>query len=263
MKDWQASDGLEPSPSGPFGGSHQTAPGRVSRAPMHVAVTERVRNLIIEGKLRPGERINENDLAEFLGCSRTPLRDALKALQGEGLILIEPHKGTYVSRITADQTQGQFEALALIERVCGELATRRISDDQIRWLAELHRQMFAFHSEGKRLEYSELNDQIHHSYASLSGNATLIEIHAKLIVGARRVRVAAIRAVERWDESVAEHRAILTAIEGREAEEAGSLIEQHVRKTGEFVCARLRDLEMEEPRPRRRRAYERRRGFAG
>ncbi|WP_420349375.1 GntR family transcriptional regulator [Pelagibius sp.] len=263
MNDWQAPGGLQPFPSD-FSNVPSTKKMRsVSRAPMHVAVAEQVRSLIIDGKLHEGERINENDLAEYLGCSRTPLRDALKVLQSEGLIRIEPHKGTFVSQITVAETEDRFEAMALIERVGGELTTRKITDDQLRWFAELHRQMFAFHDEGKQSEYSELNDRIHRSFVSLSGNKMLAATHENLIVAARRVRVAAIRASERWEESVAEHREILVAMEAREAERVGQLIEQHVRRTAAFVCAHLRESETKGPRPRRSRVYDRRPGFAG
>lgn len=232
-------------------------------APMHVKVAYHVRELIVEGKMRQGERINESDLAEFLGVSRTPLRDALKILQGEGLIVIEPHKGTFVSFVTAKHTAKLFEALAGIERIGGEIATLVATDAQIEALADLHRKMFAFHRDGNRSNYFELNDQIHRAFVSLSGNDILVDIHAKLLVGAKRIRFAAIRAQDRWDESVTEYKAILAAMQARKAERAGKLIEQHVRRTSEVVCASLKELETELPRLRRRSSYERRRSFAG
>ena len=263
MKDWQAS-GSRRAPADPSISKTTAGPRQVSRAPMHVAVTERVRDLIVEGRMRPGERINENDLADFLGVSRTPLRDALKVLRDESLIVIEPHRGTYVSHLTVEHTAELFEALAGIERVCGELATRKITEEQLLWFAELHQQMFAFHGSDKLQDYFELNERIHRSYVSLSQNEILAEIHGKLIVGAKRARIAAIRSQERWDESVAEHKAIYTAVERRDAETTGRLIEQHVRHTGEFVCGKLKEAEVEAaaPRPRRARIYARRPGFA-
>lgn len=231
----------------------------VSREPMHVEVANHLRDLIVEGQLREGERINENDLAEILGVSRTPLRDAL---QGEGLIVIEPHKGTFVSVVTAAYTAKLFEALAGVERIGGEAATRTATEDQLDWLAGLHREMFALHADADRSAYFNMNEQIHRAFLSLSGNDILIDIHAKLIVGAKRVRLAALREQNRWDESVAEHKAILSAMQAREAEKAGKLIEYHVKRTGEAVCAYLEPRESEAARPRRRGTYERRRGFA-
>lgn len=236
---------------------------RVVWVPMHVEVAHHVRELIVEGKMRQGERINENDLAEFLGVSRTPLRDALKILQGEGLIVIEPHRGTFVSLVTAKHTAKLFEALAGIERIGGETATLVATGAQIAALADLHRRMFAFHRDGERSNYFELNDQVHRAFVSLSGNEILVDIHAKLLVGARRIRFAAIRAQDRWDESVAEYKAILTAMQAREAERTGKLIEQHVHRTSEVVCASLKEFETELPPSRRRRSYQRRLGFAG
>ena len=211
----------------------------VLRKPLHAAVTARLRAMIMDGRLKPGERINENALAHSMDVSRTPLREALKTLQGEGLILTELHRGTYVSEITVEETAELFEALAGIERICGELAVRRLGAVELRKLQALHDEMYAFHAEKDRERYFELNDRIHRAIVKLSGNTRLITFHAKLIVGATRARFAALHHAARWDESVDEHKGIMTAIEDRDAGEAGRLIHQHVHQTGALVCTML------------------------
>lgn len=244
-----------------FGDPLATRVPGIARSPMHVEVTNRVRNLIVEGHLRPGERINENDLAEFLQVSRTPLREALKELQSEGLVLHEPNKGSRVSYITPGHTAELFESLACLEGFCGEIATHKINELQLRRLAELHDEMYAFRRQGARSEYFELNERIHRAFIALAANALLMTIHAKLMVGAKRIRFSAIRYVDRWDDSVAEHQEILAAMRARDGQAVRGKIEAHVRATGTCVCQHLKELEAAPARPRRPLTYERRLRF--
>lgn len=223
----------------------------VSRPPLHAVVTERLRGMIVEGQLRPGERINELDLADRLEVSRTPLREALKILRAEGLIVQYPNRSAFVSRITQEETAELFEALAGVERLGGELAARRVGRDEMDDFRALHEEMFALRADKDRASYFELNDRIHRGFVELSGNARLVDFHAGLMAGATRIRFAAIQYIERWDASVAEHREILAALEARSPERTGKLIEQHVLETGKLACAILDRLETDHE-PRRR-----------
>lgn len=230
----------------------------IARPPMHVEVRSKVRDIIVEGRLRAGEHINETDLAAFLKVSRTPLREALKELQNEGLVQHEPNKGFSVTHITVQHTAELFESLACIERFCGEIATAKITEDQLHRFSALHQEMFGFREKDDRSRYFAINERIHRAYVLLSGNSMLARIHSQLLIGAKRIRYTAIRFDERWNESIEEHRAILAAMNARKAIEVGRLIENHVRETGEFVCAHLREIEPEQPRRRRAGIYDRR-----
>ena len=107
--------------------------------------------------------------------------------------------------------------------------------------------MYALFAERDRDGYFELNDRIHRAIVELSGNSKLIAFHDKLIGGAKRARYQAIQYPERWEESVAEHREIIAAIEARDAQKVGPLVERHVRATGITVCRLLDPAEIEEP----------------
>jgi len=222
-------------------------PQSVSREPLGAAVTTQLRSMIIHGRLKPGQKINESDLAGSLQVSRTPLREALKTLQEEGLILMELHRRTYVTEITVEQTAEVFEALAALERLCCEISARRMTEAQRSELRALHERMYAFHRERDRARYFELNDQIHRAIVEGSANRRLIDFHAKLISSATRARFAAIHSAGRWDASVAEHQAILAAIEARSADRAGRLLESHVHETGQLICAVLRQNQRRAP----------------
>lgn len=262
MNDWQAmGDRQAKLPDGPR--SRRARKLRQSlRDPMYVEVTDRVRRLIIREELKQGDRIYEDELAEDLGVSRTPLRDALKTLQEEGLTEIRPHRGTYVTYVDVEHTEELFEALAGVERICGELATRKITEEQLEWFRAIHEEMYELYRGQKKYEYFEANQRIHMAFAALSDNPQLITIHGRLMNGAERGRLLALETMERWGGSVDEHKAILAAVERRDADEAGRLISQHVLQTCEVVCRIIRQRkDTENLRGGRRPLYDSRLGI--
>ncbi len=240
MSDWKSETASKASipANRPFAGGVQP----VFRPPLHTEVTDRLRRMIVRLELQPGERINELDLATLLHVSRTPLREALKLLQSEGLITQQPNRSAIVSPITQAETAELFEALAGIERLGGELTTRRIDADGLAYLRHLHDEMFSLHAAGDQEAYFELNDRIHRAFVELSANTRLINIHAQLIAGATRIRYAALQEDGRWEESVAEHKDILLAVAEGDDRQVGELIAQHVLQTGARVCEVLEPL---------------------
>ncbi len=171
-------------------------------------------------------------MCEQFGISRTPMREALKVLASEGLVEIRQNRGTRVSEITLDDIDEMFEALGGIERLCGELATKNMSEKDIKHLQDLHHRMVSHFNNGRRRDYFRLNQEIHNLIVELSGNSVLKDAHKNIMNKVRRARYMAILSSERWEESVKEHAGILTAIEARDIELAGKLIGDHVHKTG-------------------------------
>jgi DNA-binding GntR family transcriptional regulator len=207
----------------------------IERRSLHRDVADQIRDMIVEGELPPGERVNEGALSEQFGISRTPLREALKVLASEGLVELRPNRGTRVSAITPEEVGELFEAVSGIERMAGELAALRMTERDIERLKALHERMERHYEAGERHEYFRLNQQIHNTVVSLAGNSILEATHASLMVRVRRARYMAIQSPERWHESVQEHRAIMQALEARDSAGAGDLILNHVRRTGEVV----------------------------
>lgn len=221
----------------------------VLQPPLDAIVSNRLRDMIVELQLQPGERIKEHDLAEKLAVSRTPLRAALKILEAEGLVVLHPNRSSFISYITQEGTAELFEALAGIERIAGELTARNIGHADLLGLRALHEEMFALHRAGECAAYFELNDLIHRRFVELSSNARLINFHRQLMAGATRIRFAAIQYGGRWDESVAEHKGILAAIAAHDSSEAGALIERHVLETGALACRILDRLNKTDTTP--------------
>ena len=214
-----------------------TAPAHrtIERRSLHKEVIERLRDMIVEGELVQGDKIDEAVLCQQLGISRTPLREAIKVLASEDLIELRPNRGTRVAPITAEGVEELFEVVAGIERIAGELAAERMTEKDLERLTQLQDRMESLHDAGKRHEYFRVNQEIHNMIVALAGNSVLAATHDNLMVRVRRARYAAILSQKRWDESVQEHAAILAALAARDPARAGALIFQHVAKTGEVV----------------------------
>jgi DNA-binding GntR family transcriptional regulator len=202
-------------------------------------VTDRLREMIFDGRLVAGERINEAALCAELGVSRTPLREALKVLGSEGLVNLLPRRGARVATLDAHEIGEVFEVLSGLERTAAELAARRMNAAGLARLRQLQQRIEQHHQARRRHEYFCQNDALHETIVALSSNAVLKETHARLLARVRRARYMATLSEERWDESVREHAEILTALETGNARLAGELMQRHVARTGEIVCSKL------------------------
>jgi DNA-binding GntR family transcriptional regulator len=218
----------------------QAAAPVIHRRSLHDEVTERLRDMIVEGKLAPGERVNEAALCEEFGVSRTPLREALKVLASEGLVNLLPRRGARVAGLDGREICEVFEVLSSLEQTAAELAVGRMTATDLARLRQLQGRIQQHHQARRRHEYFRQNHALHEAIVALSGNLVLKETHARLIARVRRARYMAILSGERWDESVREHADILAAFETKNARLAGELIHRHVARTGEIVSSTLK-----------------------
>jgi DNA-binding GntR family transcriptional regulator len=207
---------------------------------LHEAVVDRLRDMIVEDRLSPGDRLHEINLAEALNVSRTPLREALKLLASEGLIELLPGRGARVAALSAAVIEELFEVIGGIERQAAELAAKRMTPRELERLRRLHERMAAHHRAGERHDYFRLNHEIHVALVAAAKNSILQRTHAGLMAKARRGRYAALASRERWAEVLGEHEALMAALADRDSARAGSVIEHHVRRTGEVVASILR-----------------------
>jgi DNA-binding GntR family transcriptional regulator len=199
-------------------------------------VAERLRDMIIRGEIALGSRIVERTLCEQLNVSRTPLREALKLLEAEGLIEISQNKGARVMQFTAAQARNLFEVIAGLESLAAELAATRIQPAELATLDEMHTRMCGHYAQREKDPYFQLNSDIHDMIVRASANPELIAIHASLMLRARRGRYMAILDPHRWQDSVEEHDAIMAALHAGDAEQARRIWRLHLLHTGETVC---------------------------
>ena len=191
-------------------------------------LTDRVRNMIMEGELKPGEKVPEKLLTERFGVSRTPVREAVKVLAAEGLVMLVQNRGAVVSRLTVAELDEVFPVLAALEGAAGELACQNASDKEIDAIRKLNARMHVAFEESDRPAYFELNQRIHAAILAAARNATLTNHHQLVARRANRARYQANLTVERWRQALVEHDAILAALEARDAVRLGTLMKEHM-----------------------------------
>jgi DNA-binding GntR family transcriptional regulator len=206
---------------------------------LHDEVVQRLRDLIVEGVLMPGERVPERQLCERFGISRTPLREALRFLASEGLVDLEHNRGARVSRLTPESVDEMFQVMEVLEGLAGRLAATRASEAQIALIEELQQQMVAHHARGELAGYFRPNQRIHECIIEAAGNPILTNIYRALGVRIRRARYMANLSPERWDQAVAEHEQILAALKDRDGIKLEQLLRAHLRHKAQVVKAVL------------------------
>ncbi|MDP4026865.1 GntR family transcriptional regulator [Methylobacterium sp. NEAU 140] len=207
----------------------------VSRRTLHDEVVGRIRDMIIEGHLPTGSRIHEGQLGARLGISRTPLREALKFLASEGLIDLVPGRGAVVRTLTRVDVRDLLEVLTALESSAGRSACARASEAEIAGVRRLHDAMMEFYARRDRLEYYKLNQAIHSAIAALSGNAYLAQVHETIQQRLRRIRFLGNQGPEKWSAAVAEHEAMIAALEARDGEALATVLTEHLRRTWDRV----------------------------
>jgi DNA-binding GntR family transcriptional regulator len=195
---------------------------------LHETVVDRLRDMIVQGMLGPGTKLNERVLSAELGASRTPLREALKYLASEGLVELLPNRGAIVAPLDRERVKQIFAVMGALEALAGELACRNASDAAINEIRALHYQMLAHHARGELAEYFRFNQEIHLKLVELSGNEVLASIYRGLNANVRRARYIANLSQERWNNAVKEHEQIMDALAARDGARLQALLSDHL-----------------------------------
>ena len=200
----------------------------IQRRPLHEEAAERLRDLIVQGRLAPGARLNERLLTAQLGVSRTPLREAFKVLATEGLVELLPNRGAIVSPVDPERLSETLSVMGALEALAGELACLNATDAQLNEIRALHYEMLAYHARVDLAGYFKFNQAIHLKIVKYSGNAMLYNIYRQLNGNVRRARYMANLSQERWDAAVREHEEILAALSARDVKRIKLLLTEHL-----------------------------------
>src|SRR6266852_1136077 len=217
------------------------SPARVSLAPLgdtstfadraYRALREVIVSLDVYGQ--PGEmRLDERRLAQDLGISRTPVREAMAQLEREGFVRSIPRRGVYVVRKTKREVIEMITAWAALESMAARLITLNAADEEI---ARLHA-MFTTFENAQLHEYSEVNIQFHQAIIAMSHNRVLIDLAENLFAHMRIIRRKTIGEEDRADRSIRDHMNIIQALENRETDRAETLVRQHALGLAEHVA---------------------------
>jgi DNA-binding GntR family transcriptional regulator len=186
---------------------------------------------------KPGDvRLDERQLAQDLGISRTPVREAMAQLEREGFVRSVPRRGIYVVRKTKQEVIELITAWAALESMAARLITVNASDEEIATL----RSMFGTFENGqlhaKLDEYSEVNIEFHQAIIRMSRNHVLIDLAENLFTHMRMIRRKTIGEDDRVDRSIRDHMNIIHALEERDTDRAESLVRNHALGLAEHVA---------------------------
>jgi len=207
--------------------------------PLREIVFEALREAIIQGRLKPGERLMEIQLAEDMGVSRTPVREAIRKLELEGFVVMIPRKGAYVAGISLHDITDVFEVRAALESLAAGLAAERISEEELEELERSHAQI-AEVSDGSKLDtVVERDIKFHDTIYKASRNKVLIQIILRLQDQLRRFRSTTLAQPGRTRVAVKEHRQIVDAISSRDVELAQVLAREHIENAEQSMLIAL------------------------
>ena len=197
--------------------------------PLRDIVFDALRESIITGRLAPGERLMEIQLAEDMGVSRTPVREAIRKLELEGFVAIIPRKGTYVAGLSMKQITEVFEVRAALEGFAASLAAERISDDELHELERLCKSMSHRSEDDALEEIVSLDEAFHDIIFTASRNAKLSQIIGNLREQIHRYRVASLNYPGRLILTSQEHQNIVDALVRKDQEAAREAVCEHVK----------------------------------
>lgn len=196
--------------------------------PLRDVVFNTLRQAILKGELEPGERLMEIQLADRLGVSRTPIREAIRKLELEGLVLMIPRKGAEVAKISEKNLRDVLEVRRSLEELAIELACERMTEDDMENLEAAQEAFRQAVETGDPMTIAETDEAYHDVIYNGTGNNKLMQILNNLREQMYRYRLEYIKDEDKRQNLLAEHSQILSAIKKRQVEDAKKAIREHI-----------------------------------
>ncbi len=207
--------------------------------PLRELVFESLREAIISGTLPPSERLMEIQLAEEMGVSRTPVREAIRKLELEGLVVMIPRKGAYVAGMSIKDIVDVFEIRGALEGLAAELASERVTDEELesmeRYLVKISEEI----ESGDLPKVVETDTDFHTLIYKASRNARLSQIISNLREQIQRFRTTSLSFPGRMKIALEEHRKIVEAIASRDGELARRLAQEHIENAENVMMSMI------------------------
>lgn len=218
-----------------------------SYKPLRELVLDAIRNAIMNGALQPRERLMEIQLAEELGVSRTPIREALRKLELEGFIVMVPRKGAYVADLSFKDIADVFEIRAALEGLAAGLAAERITEDELDAMERLLVGKQEAITSGDIDRLVEVDTSFHELMYKASRNERLATIISNLREQIQRFRLTSLSFPGRNKESLQEHKQLVEAIQARDSQLARQLAQEHIENAENVLieCIKMDALKQE------------------
>jgi len=206
---------------------------------IHEDVATQIRTMIRDGTLPKGAKIDEKHLCESMGVSRTPVREALRILNAEGLVALVPNKGSYVSDPPIEVMQDLFEVISVLEGASARLATRRMTDRDFARIESLHRDLERSYRARDHKSYLQRNHVLHELIEDITRNKVIKQVVDGLRQQILLYRYRQLYEKYRFDESIQEHRDLLEAFRKRDARLAETVMKRHLMNQCKALAASM------------------------
>lgn len=195
---------------------------------MQENIFNKLKKLIINGELSPGEKINELDIAKKLNASRTPVREAFRRLQVDGYVTFAPNKGVFVTKYPSEEIQEIYNLISILEGYAAELAAKHAKNKDLKILRKCQDNLIKFSLEQKKNEYAEENYKFHQYIISMSRNKTLIKTISTLRSRVFRYRFISVTIPGYLEKYAYDHEQIIDFLEKGDSVNAGICMKEHV-----------------------------------
>jgi DNA-binding GntR family transcriptional regulator len=213
---------------------------QIARLALHGQVVERLRTLLVEGRIAPGAKLNERELSELLRVSRTPLREAIKLLAAEGLVDLLPNRGAVAVKLTEADILNTFEVLAGLEAMSGEFAAERITDGELAEIRAMHFEMLAAFTRRDLSNYYRLNALIHAAINNAAKNPVLTNTYKSINARVQSLRFRTNQNEAKWKRAMQEHEVMVQALEAHDGAAMRKVLVEHLVNKRDTVIALLR-----------------------
>lgn len=211
--------------------------------PLRDVVFKTLRQAILRGELEPGERLMEIQLAERLGVSRTPIREAIRKLELEGLVLMIPRKGAEVAKISESNLRDVLEVRRSLEELAIDLACQRMTPEELEELKVTQEKFALAIKNGDAMQIAETDERYHEIIYDGTKNARLVQILNNLREQMYRYRLEYIKDEDKRQVLLIEHERILKAISLRHVQEAKQAIREHIDNQEITIRKNLKEQE--------------------
>ena len=197
-------------------------------------ILETIRDAILKGSLKPGERVSEPELAERFGISRTPIREAFRQLESEGYLEVMPRKGAVVASLSERDVVEFYSIKSILEGHAARIAAERMSERDLERLETINAKLEQIATEGDIKTFFRVHNEFHELFIKASGNDKLTELINQLVLKFNRLRLASLAQPGRMAISVQEHRKIIEAFRNHDGDKAENLV-RHTATVGAEV----------------------------
>lgn len=202
-------------------------------------ILETIRDAILRGVLKPGEKVAEPELAERFGISRTPIREAFRQLESEGYLTVIPRKGAVVTALSERDVKEFYAIKAILEGYAARIATKKLTDKEIEKLEAINARLQQLANEGDVKNFYRTHNEFHELFIRAADNHKLLELIQQLVMKFNRPRLASLSLPGRMQISVNEHVKLLEAFKNRNGEQADNLVRKTASLGGQLLIQSL------------------------